>query len=268
MTIQTTIERITPAIAEAYLEMNTRNRTMRDNHVYKLASDIEAGRWHINGASIVFNGDGTLLDGQHRLAAIVKAGKPVEMLVVRGVSKAAMATIDANISRKASDAAQLAGYTNTNNLVGTVRLLMNVKLNTVARGDWASTGTIMEFLRVHPHIQDSVNAANKMAKIVPVTLVGAWHYLAFYVGGFEKDATAAMNVLETGIPHYPEDAIHAFRERSLRDKKSLQGGISQRMRALYTLIHAWNDFVDREPRMICRIQQNTIKMIGVDYSTL
>lgn len=268
MSIHTSIERITPALAEAYLQANTANRTMRTNHVYKLASDIKNGRWQINGSSIVFNGDGTLLDGQHRLAAIVHAGEPVDVLVVRGVAKSAMPTIDANISRKASDVAHLAGFTNTHVLTGAVRLLLNVKAEKLSASDWASTGMIMEFLRAHPHVQDSVNAAFKMHRIMPTTSVAAWHYLAFYICGFENEVTRAMEVMASGIPAYVDDPIHAFRERAIRDRKMMVGGITVRMRTLWTIIAAWNEFLNGDSRLQCRIQQSPVKMTGLNIKKL
>lgn len=268
MSIHTTIERITPALAEVYLGMNTTNRTMREKHVDRMVSDINEGRWHMNGSSIVFNGDGTLLDGQHRLAAVVKSGVPVDMVVVRGVSKAAMATIDSNISRKTTDVAMMRGYRDTTQLIGTARLLISIKDTLFSAGDRSSTGAIMEFLRMHPHLQDSVAAAKKMQKTMPVTAVAAWHYMAFYLGGYHEDATRAMTVLETGIPYYQNDAIHVFRERALKDRKYFQGNMRNRVNGFWTLALVWNDFRDRIPRQICRIQQTEIKMNGVDYEKL
>ena len=268
MNIHTTIERITPAIAEKYLEANTSNRTLRKFHVLKLASDIKEGRWHLNGSSIVFNGDGTLLDGQHRLAAIIHAGQPADILVVRGVSKSAMPSIDANISRKASDVAHLAGFIQTNILTGSARMLLNVRDNMNSKSDWASTGTIMEFLNAHPHLQDSVSTCSKLNKIVPITCLTTWHYLAFYVCGFEKECTRAMSVLETGIPSYENDPIHSFRERAVKDKKSLTGNMSIRMRTLWTMINVWNEFLEGETRSLCRIQQAPVKMTGLDIKKL
>lgn len=268
MNIHTTIERITPAQAERYLERNEHNRSLRVRHVEKLASDIQEGRWHLNGSSIVFNGDGTLLDGQHRLAAIVQAGVPVDMLIVRGVSKAAMATIDANISRKASDVASLRGYTHVNHLTGTVRLIMSVKTRNSRIGEMISTGAIMDFLRKHPHLQDSVIATYGLGKAVPITPVAAWHYMAFYIGGFCDDVNAAMSVFATGIPHYPNDAIHVFRERYLKDRSGMQGGVNKRMAGFWTLALAWNDFCRRQPRSLCRLQTSEVKIDGVDYDKL
>lgn len=268
MNITTTVERITPAQAERYLEHNTTNRPMRQKHVDKLASDITEGRWRLNGSTIVFNGDGTLLDGQHRLAAVIKSGAPVELVVVRGVSKAAMATIDANITRKPSDVAAMRGYANANQLIGTARLLISVKSGVATDGDKASAGSLMELLQRNPHLQDSVATAFRFSRTLPVTSVAAWHYLAFYIGGFHDDVNAAMKVLETGIPHYENDPMHVFRERSIKDRQSMLGSIVKRMYGLWTISLAWNDFHRRMPRSLCRLQTNEIPLAGVDYSKL
>lgn len=80
------IEQITPKTAAEYLKKNTDNyRKISRATVYKYASDMKSGRWQLNGEAIEFGADGTLKNGQHRLAAIVVADKPVTMLVVHGV---------------------------------------------------------------------------------------------------------------------------------------------------------------------------------------
>lgn len=81
------VERITPAMAAEYLEHNTENfRKARLATVARYANDIQTGKWQVNGETITFSESGVLKDGQHRLLAIIKAGMPAEILVVRGVS--------------------------------------------------------------------------------------------------------------------------------------------------------------------------------------
>ena len=83
------VESITPELAAEYLTHNSRNprKTMNRSVIQKYADDIAAGLWELNGDSIVFDEDGFLKNGQHRLCAIIKAGKPVQTIVVRGVSR-------------------------------------------------------------------------------------------------------------------------------------------------------------------------------------
>jgi len=81
-----TTERITPKLAEKYLEENVDyNRPISQRHVDLYARDMKAGKWVQNGETIKFNGTGALLDGQHRLWACVEAGVPFTTAVARGV---------------------------------------------------------------------------------------------------------------------------------------------------------------------------------------
>lgn len=84
--IKITREFITPEIAEAMLACNTRNiRNISVNKLKDYVNDMKNGRWEDNGETIKFYADGTLFDGQHRLAAIVKSGISIWMHVARGV---------------------------------------------------------------------------------------------------------------------------------------------------------------------------------------
>lgn len=79
------IETITPDMAKEYLETNKGNRTLQRERVFAYAEDMARGAWRLNGESIKFDTAGRLLDGQHRLAAVVKANVPVEIAVTRNV---------------------------------------------------------------------------------------------------------------------------------------------------------------------------------------
>ena len=84
--VQCTVENITPAKAAEYLKHNTDNyRKLKRPLVNNYMDDILNGRWEFNGESIVFDENGVLKDGQHRLAAIYKSGKTLPMVVVRGI---------------------------------------------------------------------------------------------------------------------------------------------------------------------------------------
>ena len=84
--MKTTVEKITPEQARKYLLANTDNyRKLSRGKVAQYAGDMKAGRWQLNGQGIAFGKDGILKDGQHRLAAIVQAGVPVEIAVNRDI---------------------------------------------------------------------------------------------------------------------------------------------------------------------------------------
>lgn len=94
---------VTPKLASEILEKNTSNREVRKNKVDLYCEKIENGEWILTHQGIGIAEDGTLIDGQHRLMAIVKANISVEMLVSRNVSKETYTKIDDGIIRSLGD---------------------------------------------------------------------------------------------------------------------------------------------------------------------
>src|SRR6185503_5365241 len=78
-------------------------RNMRFRQVSSYATDMEAGDWDFNGETVKFSKEGFLLDGQHRLKAIIDSGTTQTLIVVYGLDMKSQATIDRNIVRKFSD---------------------------------------------------------------------------------------------------------------------------------------------------------------------
>lgn len=116
-------EIITPDTAKQWLEKNTQNRSLRWPYVIRLASVLQRGEWIFNGAPIVFDSNGRLLDGQHRLAACVESGVSIVSLVVRGTTSEAFLTIDLGIPRRYSDALHIEGNANASYLATMINLM-------------------------------------------------------------------------------------------------------------------------------------------------
>lgn len=105
-----TVEKITPAKALEYLKMNVNNyRKLSKAKVAIYAKDMSEGRWVLNGETIVFAENGILLDGQHRLAAVIQSGKTVEMTVVRGINNN-VNLFDVGMSRTTGQLVKAEGY--------------------------------------------------------------------------------------------------------------------------------------------------------------
>lgn len=86
MAIEMKVENITPERAAHYLKRNVDNyRKISKAKVALYAEEMKAGKWQLNGEGIMFDEEGKLKNGQHRLAAILAAGIPVKMTVITGV---------------------------------------------------------------------------------------------------------------------------------------------------------------------------------------
>jgi len=105
MKTQATAEmvKITPEMAVEYLaDRWGEQRTVRTAHVNRLASDMESGRFKISPDAIL-RVKGKLANGQHRLEAVVKTGKPQTFLVMESNDEELYKVIDAGLKRTASD---------------------------------------------------------------------------------------------------------------------------------------------------------------------
>ena len=105
--METSVMIITPEMAESFLLFNNENRNLRNQHVEYFAKLITQGEFQLTHQGVAFTGNivnpKRLLDGQHRLQAIVKAGTPVEMLVSWNCDEKLFHTIDAGASRTFRD---------------------------------------------------------------------------------------------------------------------------------------------------------------------
>lgn len=94
---------ITPELAKKYLSKMSVNRPCSNRVVNSYADSILKDQWVLNGESIKFDLDGRLVDGQHRLNAVIFANKPMKTLVTYGISVEAFETLDQGKLRTNAD---------------------------------------------------------------------------------------------------------------------------------------------------------------------
>ena len=94
---------ITPKIAEYLISNNwPENRKLSETTYKKYAVDIKNGNWKLNGEAVIFTKTSKLVDGQHRLWAVIEAEAPFTTLVTFGVEEDAFSTIDSGYTRSIS----------------------------------------------------------------------------------------------------------------------------------------------------------------------
>jgi hypothetical protein len=101
--IKTVATVITPTMAIKWLEGNTHNRDVSTKTVNAFARDMLLGHWVITHQGIAFSKDGTLIDGQHRLWAVVESKQSVLMNVTTGLDMATQNAIDIGRNRSVRD---------------------------------------------------------------------------------------------------------------------------------------------------------------------
>lgn len=94
---------ITPALAKRMLEFRRNQRPLKKTRIEKMALDLLEGEWQLTNQGLGFSTEGALLDGQHRLHAIIEADTPAEMQVTFGIDPKAFMVIDTGGVRSVSD---------------------------------------------------------------------------------------------------------------------------------------------------------------------
>lgn len=105
---------VTPKIAKQWLESNRRNRRVRNATVAKYKAAMENGHWELIPDAIAFDETGTLINGQHRLLAVIASGTTQPFFVARGLSTNAFIHTDAPTVRSLADHLDLMGMSHYN----------------------------------------------------------------------------------------------------------------------------------------------------------
>lgn len=258
--MKTDIVTITPAMAEKWLNGTTSgNRSVRRTHVKSIAAQIEKGQWQLNGESIVIDDNGNVADGQHRLLAIIHAGKPVDSIVVRGVDPDSFKTIDSGIARQGGDVLTLSGYKSGKALAAAINCIHACYVSNGFYDTPRTTSgsqiqlTKVDFLRLvkeYDGCTDSVSyihaRSGSVAVFRPAAFASAMHYIFGTENSLARDAF--FNAMATGLPHFtPSDSTIKLRKayENTAKEREMKGSAKCRYQTWRT---AWDQFVTKYER--------------------
>jgi hypothetical protein len=91
---------VTPLLARQWLATAARNRKIHEIWIERYAERMKRGDWMVTDQGIAFNDAEELIDGQHRLHAVVRANRTITMLVTRGLDQRAQLVMDQGIRRQ------------------------------------------------------------------------------------------------------------------------------------------------------------------------
>jgi len=244
-------EDITPAKAHDLLGGNIGNRNLSQRAVSALARDMLSGDWSDNGETIKVTANGILVDGQHRLAAVVESGCTVRMLVVRGITREAQASIDTGRKRQFSNVLQMSGEVDCIKLAALVRIVWAWERQQVkalaanfANAD-PTNAELHETLERNPHLREVLTLARAVyvATRIPARVAGLAIWRLEQVDA--ADAAAFFDLLRTGTNLPADSPIYQLREVFMRRAKHAQTSDVRLHLAL--IFKAWNKWRRGEP---------------------
>ena len=175
------IEEITPAIAKILMQDVQNNRSLNQRLIDRYARNMQDGNWPTNGEPIIISDRGQVMNGQHRLKAIIKSGCTITTLVVRGVKAEHMSSIDMGRKRTFADVLQMKGYPSSHLLAATLTNLWRYSLN----GDFSYRDRVYqnmtipdleETLEAYPDVTEACSFGYKVKDLLPASLGAALFY--------------------------------------------------------------------------------------------
>lgn len=252
--IETHFVKIAPALAAEMLTANSVNRKVRPRLVRTYAEDMRQGLWRSTGEAIKVSRSGSLLDGQHRLSAIVESGKTIEMLVVSGLADDTQELMDQGAARVAADALAMHGFQNVTLAAGVARWLLLCgppgEHMFHALGEKASVARILRTAEENPDVALAAAQYSLLKNHVPgspTSLCYSWLWL------HRADASACDEFWQglIDLNFYPSGSD--ARKAGLRALQRMDGddGVppGSRLRSVATcsvVIRTWNYWRKRE----------------------
>ena len=232
MNIKSEIKTITPAIAREMVKTNIgHNRTASQSHVTHLAQQMRAGQWMLNGAAIIIDEQGNVIDGQHRLLAVIKSSCAIASLVISGVESDSFMTIDTGKKRSPGNILQISGIKNGTVAASAVTGVINYRramtsnggdggsLNSYIRG---STQDLVAEYNTNPDVYAAaIKVGGKLKKICRPSVSSTLYALAVLEAGHPMDRVDLFwaKMLD-GSNLTKNDPILLFRNRLIDNRNS------------------------------------------------
>lgn len=256
-------ELITPDVAEELLKLNDNNRNPRPDRINKYARAIDLGDWGLTGQPIIIDWNGKLMDGQHRLMAVVQTGTSVWILVVRGVDPELMPLIDKGAARTAGDAFAWAGVQNSNVVAAAMRQFLALVYGTGTRDSHTlNTITDQEMIDAFVEYEAFIAWAAPVATNVWRSIkLSASQYLTtmlwLSLNGCEPETIQEFSdQLITGANLDEGSPILALRNWALHVKVTKRR--LRRDEVLIAVVKTWNDIGAGRNRKVMRVKPDEI----------
>lgn len=239
---------ITLEVAEVVWARKNTNRSIKLLQLNKIKRALEKLRWEINGETIIFDAEGRLIEGQHRIKGVLETGVPLWSLVVVGIDREGFKTMGQGAKRTAGDILGIRGVKNSRTIGAALRwvyryhndLMMNPHPN-ITDDELADT------LPDHPELVDALPFGIRCHAVAAPGLCTALHYLCS-----KRDRALANHFfwsLASGENLGPGDPILVLRNRLLQTsgKKKAQYILRDEQKAPM-IVNTWN-LVRKDPTM-------------------
>lgn len=244
MTKQVRFEKVSPEMAAELLSRNKANRRVKEQKVAQYARDMQAATWRDSESMICLAPDGTLLNGQHRLKAVIRSGCTVEFAIAYNVDPASQESMDSGASRSYADYLHMSeGKSNATVMAALARLAINVEAGKPS-DPGVSRAEMTAWLERNPDAEDAARAGDSFKRRIqaPASAIALAHWTIVSQGGGTSDqANEYLLKLAQPSNEPDESAVFAVLSRLRTAAIGSRGGGAHRNRQCASLlVKGWN----------------------------
>lgn len=251
---------VTPEMADQWLRRNKHNRRFRTGVANKYTRDMAHGLWMFNGEPIQIDWNNNILNGQHRLTAVVKSHTTQKFLVISNLPPEAQDTMDSGAKRTPGDVLSLRGFRDGRTLASIGRMALQVELSpNVAREsrNW-TTGEITQRIERDAYM---IKVAEDLIPTVPRQVLllltkSVLGYAMYRLGQLNEDAMREFFSRLGSLANLDEDSPILALNRRLTGNAA---GPNPARTSLYQfeqlacVFAAWNAWRAGEGRQLIRL---------------
>ena len=251
--------KINKSKAEDLLKINTSNRKPKDKVVKRYCDDMLKGNWRSNtGELIKVSKTNNLLDGQHRLLAIVKADVEVEMCIAYDLEDDIFDVLDTGSVRNSNDVFSIAKTSYTTSIPSIIQMaetfLQGGRHNREHKR--MTNRELLEKFKENEdyYIEVAQNTHilyNKFAKVLSPALIGG--LIIYFNSKSSADCELFFNELCTG-QNVTNNTIYLLRNKLIEDKTSVKKMGREYINAL--IIKCWNTYRLRQELKVLKYSRD------------
>jgi len=247
---------ITPSHAKQLLENNTNNRPVRKSKVTDYANQMKLGLWKLSPEGITISKTGKVLNGQHRLHAVILANINVPFLVFTEVDDELFKVFDTGANRSPSDVFSIEGIKNATTIPSIITLynhLMNKKIKKQSPNERLSNTQILEYYHKDSEFWDMIGKKSRVyydgcQQLISPSIIGACY--AIFIKINENDCEKFFQELCLGVDLKKGSITQQLRNKFLSDavsQKKLPGHIKVAL-----IFKAWNAMRENKKLLVLK----------------
>ncbi len=229
---------IGPGQASAILEMNVGNRPLQPSVVAKYSGRMIRKEWKWTGDPVHISTEWKLLNGQHRLHAIVESGTQQKVTFLVNSNPDIFSALDGGSKRTNGDNFALLGKKSARTLSSLLGQMFRYENDKMGGFETGSFDQQQEILVRHPDLEDAVRVGPLFKGLLDPTAAA---FLFYQFSRKNKEvASLFMSKLALGDGLSVDNPAYRARDRLITNKNN-----KGKLKFLYKLaivIKAWNKF--------------------------